>query len=143
MNREIRRLMEFLKHSEKRITKVRPRAVCVYGTPCMGKLGPLFAKRVLVNLSYRADDNRVRIRARTLTAFWKGGESMNSFMAWVGGKKALRDEKSSPAFHWIIRGISRCSAAPDGYCSGNLPVIDFEVFNDLDGNLVNLYRCIA
>ncbi len=61
-------------------------------------------------------------------------------MGWR--KKALRDEKSSPAFHWIIRGISRCSAAPDGYCS-ETSGYDFEVFNDLDGNLVNLYRCVA
>lgn len=66
---------------------------------------------------------------------------MNSFMAWVGGKKALRDEILARFPLDYTRYIEVFGGAgwvlfrkPPGY--------DFEVFNDLDGNLVNLYRCV-
>ena len=66
---------------------------------------------------------------------------MNSFMAWVGGKKALRDEilKRFPLNYqkyievfggagWVLfhKEIGR----------------DFEVWNDRNSNLTNLYRCV-
>ena len=66
---------------------------------------------------------------------------MNSFIPWVGGKSQLRtqilsDFPSDPKRYievfggagWIL--FSRDKHAP------------LEVFNDLDGHLINLYRCI-
>ena len=71
----------------------------------------------------------------------KGGDSINSFMAWVGGKKALRDEILARFPRNYKRYIEVFGGA--GWVlfhkpSGN----DFEVFNDFNGNLVNLYRCV-
>lgn len=66
---------------------------------------------------------------------------MNSFIKWIGGKKALRKriieefpekmERYIEVFGgagWVLFGADKHSK--------------FEVFNDIDSNLINLYRCI-
>ena len=66
---------------------------------------------------------------------------MNSFMSWVGGKKALRDEvlaRFPPFYERYIEvfggaGWVLFRKPPDG---------EMEVFNDFNGNLANLYRCV-
>lgn len=70
-----------------------------------------------------------------------GGDNINSFMSWIGGKKALRDEilQRFPVEYgryievfggggWVLFRKS--------------PGRDFEVYNDFNPNLVNLYRCV-
>lgn len=67
---------------------------------------------------------------------------MNSFIGWIGGKKALRNviiEKFPEDFSsyievfggagWVLFGKEKKSS-------------QVEVFNDLNSNLVNLYRCL-
>lgn len=69
---------------------------------------------------------------------------MNSFIAWIGGKKLLRkailEEFPPPAEFdryievfggagWVLFGKEKISS-------------QLEVFNDVDSNLINLYRCI-
>ena len=69
----------------------------------------------------------------------KGGDSINSFMAWVGGKKALRDEILARFPRNYKRYIEVFGGA--GWVLFHKPPgNDFEVFNDFNGNLVNLYR---
>lgn len=71
----------------------------------------------------------------------KGGDSINSFMAWVGGKKALRDEilaRFPRNYKRYIEVFGGAGWVPFHKPPGN----DFEVFNDFNGNLVNLYRCV-
>ena len=64
---------------------------------------------------------------------------INSFMAWVGGEKAFVT-KFSPVFRWTTRYIEVGGA---GWVLFHKPPgNDFEVFNDFNGNLVNLYRCV-
>lgn len=71
----------------------------------------------------------------------KGGDSINSFMAWVGGKKALRDEILARFQRNYKRYIEVFGGA--GWVLFHKPPgNDFEVFNDFNGNLVNLYRCV-
>ena len=71
----------------------------------------------------------------------KGGDSINSFMAWVGGKKALRDEILARFPRNYKRYIEEFGGA--GWVLFHKPPgNDFEVFNDFNGNLVNLYRCV-
>ena len=71
----------------------------------------------------------------------KGGDSINSFMAWVGGKKALRDEILARFPRNYKRDIEVFGGA--GWVLFHKPPgNDFEVFNDFNGNLVNLYRCV-
>ena len=71
----------------------------------------------------------------------KGGDSINSFMAWVGGKKALRDEVLARFPRNYKRYIEVFGGA--GWVLFHKPPgNDFEVFNDFNGNLVNLYRCV-
>ena len=70
-----------------------------------------------------------------------GGDSINSFMAWVGGKKALRDEILARFPRNYKRYIEVFGGA--GWVLFHKPPgNDFEVFNDFNGNLVNLYRCV-
>ena len=69
------------------------------------------------------------------------GDSINSFMAWVGGKKALRDEILARFPRNYKRYIEVFGGA--GWVLFHKPPgNDFEVFNDFNGNLVNLYRCV-
>lgn len=71
----------------------------------------------------------------------KGGDSINSFMAWVGGKKALRDEILARFPRNYKRYIEVFGGA--GWVLFHKPPgNDFEVFNDFNGNLVDLYRCV-
>ena len=71
----------------------------------------------------------------------QGGDSINSFMAWVGGKKALRDEILARFPRNYKRYIEVFGGA--GWVLFHKPPgNDFEVFNDFNGNLVNLYRCV-
>ena len=65
---------------------------------------------------------------------------MNSFMSWVGGKKALRDEI-------VIRLNRKCDRYVEVFGGGgwvlfHKPPGKFEVYNDFNPNLANLYRCV-
>lgn len=71
----------------------------------------------------------------------KGGDSINSFMAWVGGKKALRDEILA-RFPRNYRRYIEVFGGAGWVLFHKSPGNDFEVFNDFNGNLVNLYRCV-
>ena len=67
---------------------------------------------------------------------------MNSFIPWIGGKSQLRNTiiREFPTIHperyvevfggagWVLFGKDK-----------HAPV---EIYNDIDGNLVNLYRCL-
>ena len=66
---------------------------------------------------------------------------MNSFMSWVGGKKALRDEVLKRFPPYYERYIEVFGGA--GWVLFHKPPgMDFEVYNDFNSNLVNLYRCV-
>ena len=61
-------------------------------------------------------------------------------MSWVGGKKALRDEI-------VIRLNRKCDRYVEVFGGGGWvlfykPPGKFEVYNDFNPNLVNLYRCV-
>ncbi len=66
---------------------------------------------------------------------------MNSFMSWVGGKKALRDEI-------VVRFPINYSRYIEVFGGGGWvlfhkpPGRDFEVYNDFNRDLTNLYRCV-
>ena len=67
---------------------------------------------------------------------------MNSFIAWIGGKRLLRKEivKRFPE-----EGYERYIEVFGGagwVLFEKEPGKELEVFNDIDGNLINLYRCI-
>ena len=66
---------------------------------------------------------------------------MNSFISWIGGKKLLKKriiEQFPESFDryievfggagWVLFGREKHAA--------------MEVFNDINGNLINLYRCV-
>ena len=66
---------------------------------------------------------------------------MNSFMSWVGGKKALRDDVLARFPPYYERYIEVFGGA--GWVLFRKPPgMDFEVYNDFNGNLANLYRCV-
>ena len=66
---------------------------------------------------------------------------MNSFMSWVGGKKALRDSILARLPPYYERYIEVFGGA--GWVLFRKPPDrDFEVYNDFNSNLVNLYRCV-
>lgn len=66
---------------------------------------------------------------------------MNSFMSWVGGKKALRDAVLARFPPYYERYIEVFGGA--GWVLFHKPPgVDFEVWNDFNGNLANLYRCV-
>ena len=65
---------------------------------------------------------------------------MNSYMSWVGGKKALRDAI-------VARLDERCDRYVEVFGGGGWVLFHkrpskFEVYNDFNGTLVNLYRCV-
>ena len=66
---------------------------------------------------------------------------MNSFISWIGGKKALRDEI-------LIRFPMEYTRYIEVFGGGGWvlfhkpPGSDFEVYNDFNRNLSNLYRCV-
>lgn len=66
---------------------------------------------------------------------------MNSFMSWVGGKKALRDDviiRMPPFYDKYIEVFGGAGWV----LFRKTPENEAEVFNDFNGNLVNLYRCV-
>ncbi len=66
---------------------------------------------------------------------------MNSFIAWIGGKKLLRKhiiEKFPEEFERYIEVFGGAGWVLFGKEQGK----ELEVFNDIDSNLINLYRCI-
>ena len=73
-------------------------------------------------------------------AYPSGKDKMNSFMSWVGGKKALRDEI-------VLRLNQKCDRYVEVFGGGgwvlfHKPPGKFEVYNDFNSNLANLYRCV-
>ena len=62
-------------------------------------------------------------------------------MAWVGGKKALRDEILA-RFPLDYKRYIEVFGGAGWVLFHKPPGNDFEVFNDFNGNLVNLYRCV-
>jgi DNA adenine methylase len=66
---------------------------------------------------------------------------MNSYISWVGGKKALRDEVLSRFPIYYERYIEVFGGG-GWVLFGKPPGNDFEVYNDFNGLLVNLYRCV-
>jgi len=72
---------------------------------------------------------------------WRKGGRMNSFMSWVGGKKALRDEviiRMPPFYEKYIEVFGGAGWV----LFRKSPENEVEVFNDFNSNLVNLYRCV-
>ena len=65
---------------------------------------------------------------------------MNSFMSWVGGKRSLRDKILIRFPLDYERYIEVFGGA--GWILFHKPPDAFEVFNDANSNLVNLYRCV-
>lgn len=68
---------------------------------------------------------------------------MNSFIGWVGGKRQLRKEILS---HFPATGVGRYIEVFGGagwvlFAKEQIPG-QMEVYNDLDGDLVNLFRCV-
>lgn len=62
---------------------------------------------------------------------------MNSFMSWVGGKKALRDAVLARFPPYYERYIEVFGGA--GWVLFHKPSDnDFEIFNDFNSNLINL-----
>lgn len=66
---------------------------------------------------------------------------MNSFLSWVGGKKALR-EAIIPRFPVYYERYIEVFGGGGWVLFGKDPGNDFEVYNDFNGLLVNLYRCV-
>ncbi len=68
---------------------------------------------------------------------------MNSFITWIGGKKALREKivQEFPEAGGYSRYIEVFGGAGWVLFSGE-KFAAMEVYNDVDGNLVNLFRCI-
>ena len=69
-----------------------------------------------------------------------GKDFMNSFMSWVGGKKALREAI-------VVRLDHRCDRYVEVFGGGGWVLFHknpskFEVYNDFNPNLANLYRCV-
>ncbi len=68
---------------------------------------------------------------------------MNSFIGWIGGKRQLRNEILS---HFPAAGVSRYIEVFGGagwvlFAKEQVPG-QMEVYNDLNGDLVNLFRCV-
>ena len=66
--------------------------------------------------------------------------TINSFMSWIGGKKALREEILArfPAEYGRYFEVF----GGGGWVLFHKPPEEFEVYNDFNPNLVNLYRCV-
>lgn len=66
---------------------------------------------------------------------------MNSFMSWIGGKKALRDEVLI-RFPLEYQTYVEVFGGAGWVLFHKEPGRDKEVYNDFNSNLVNLYRCV-
>ena len=71
----------------------------------------------------------------------KGAYDLNSFMSWIGGKKALREEILS-RFPIDYARYIEVFGGGGWVLFHKQPGKDFEVYNDFNPNLVNLYRCV-
>ena len=67
---------------------------------------------------------------------------MDSFISWVGGKKLLRNKILSlfPEKHEFNRYVEVFGGAGWVLFSSERHA-EMEVYNDINGNLVNLFRC--
>lgn len=71
----------------------------------------------------------------------KRGEVMNSLIGWIGGKKLLRNQiieefsKKFDRYVEVFGGAGWVLFAKDRHARE-------EIYNDIDGNLVNLFRCV-
>ena len=66
---------------------------------------------------------------------------MNSFMSWIGGKKALRNI-ILPMFPLYYERYIEVFGGGGWILFAKPPGNDFEVFNDFNSLLTNLYRCV-
>ena len=66
---------------------------------------------------------------------------MNSFIAWIGGKKLLRKEIVKGFQKKALHGMWKFWWSWMGSFEKEQGK-ELEVFNDRDSNLINLYRCI-
>lgn len=66
---------------------------------------------------------------------------MNSFMSWVGGKKALREDVVR-RFPLYYERFIEVFGGGGWVLFHKPPGNDFEVYNDFNSLLVNLYRCV-
>ena len=66
---------------------------------------------------------------------------MNSFMSWVGGKKALREEIVQ-RFPLSYERYIEVFGGGGWVLFHKPPGRDFEVYNDFNSLLANLYRCV-
>ena len=73
----------------------------------------------------------------------KEGETMNSFISWIGGKKALRKKIVE---EFPEKGTYNKYIEVFGGAGWVLFYFDKhaekEIYNDIDGKLVNLFRCV-
>lgn len=67
---------------------------------------------------------------------------MNSFISWIGGKKLLRQEIMERFPKDEITRYIEVFGGAGWVLFGKEIGKELEVFNDMDGNLINLYRCI-
>jgi DNA adenine methylase len=66
---------------------------------------------------------------------------MDSFIGWIGGKKLLRNEIVKRFPEKIDRYIEVCGGAAWVLFHKDKHA-NIEIYNDVNGNLVNLYKCI-
>lgn len=67
---------------------------------------------------------------------------MNSFIGWIGGKRALRKQILALFPEQIGRYIEVFGGAGWVLFAKEKKPNQLEVFNDMDGELINLYRCV-
>jgi len=67
-------------------------------------------------------------------------KQIDSFMSWIGGKKALRDEILRRFPLEFERYVEVFGGA--GWVLFHKSPSPFEVYNDINGNLVNLFACV-
>jgi DNA adenine methylase len=66
--------------------------------------------------------------------------TINSFMSWIGGKKALRDEilmRFPAIYHRYVEVFGG-----GGWVLFHKPPGEHDVYNDFNPNLANLFRCV-
>lgn len=66
---------------------------------------------------------------------------MNSFISWIGGKKLLR-KKIMEQFPEDFDRYIEVFGGAGWVLFGKEKHADMEVYNDLNGDLVNLFRCV-
>jgi DNA adenine methylase len=66
---------------------------------------------------------------------------MNSFIGWIGGKKLIRDEIINRFPKGFERYIEVCGGAA-WVLFAKEKHAEMEVYNDANGDLVNLFRCV-